>query len=82
MASALAECSIVRCPAFRKYSMAFSVSPASAKMIGHHLGLRFDRVAESRHQGVGNPTVKLLALTPHHSGIGGILDQRMLEDVG
>ena len=56
--------------------------PGLRKMIGDQLGLRFDRLGESRHQGIGNPTVELLALTPHHSGISRILDQCMLEDVG
>ena len=52
------------------------------EVIGHQLGLRFDRVAEFQHQDISNPTVELLALTPHHRGIGGIPDQRMLEHIG
>ena len=53
-----------------------------SEVIGHQLGLRFDRVAEFRPQGIGNPIVELLALTPHHIGISGILEQRMLEHIG
>ncbi len=52
------------------------------EVIGHQLGLHFDRLGKSLHQGVSNPTVKLLALAPHHSGIGRILNQRMFEEVG
>ena len=33
-------------------------------------------------QGIGNPIVELLALTPHHIGISGILEQLMLEHIG
>ena len=44
--------------------------------------LRFDRLGKSVHQGINNPTVKLLALASHHSGIGRILNQYMLEEVG
>src|SRR5262245_17718828 len=51
-------------------------------MMRHQLGLRFDRLGEPRNEGIGNPTVKLLALAAHHSGVGRILNQRMLEDVG
>jgi hypothetical protein len=48
----------------------------------HQLGLRFDRLREPLHEGIGNATVKLLALAPHHSGVGRILNQRMPENVG
>src|SRR5215813_11800152 len=51
------------------------------EVIRHQLGLGFDRLGKSSHQGVNNSTVKLLALAPHHSGIGCILNQRMLEEV-
>ena len=36
---------------------------------------------ESRHKGIGNPTVELLALAPHHRGVGRLLHQRMFENV-
>src|SRR5262245_65896280 len=51
------------------------------EVIRHQLGLRFDRLGKSFQQGISYPTVKLLALAPHHSGIGCILNQRMLEEV-
>src|SRR6201993_3300032 len=47
----------------------------------HQLGLRFASLGESHLEGIGNPTVKLLTRTPHHRGIGCILNQRMFEDV-
>src|SRR6476660_8958505 len=47
----------------------------------HQLGLRFDRLGEPLHEGIRNATVKLLAPAPHHSGVGRILNQRMLEEV-
>src|SRR5215510_7184955 len=50
--------------------------------MGHELGLCFDRLRKSLRQRISNPTVELLALAPHHSGIRRILNQRMLEDVG
>src|SRR5262249_29697965 len=49
--------------------------------MGHELGLCFDCLRKSQRQRIGNPTVELLALAPHHSGIGRILNQCMLEDV-
>src|SRR5262249_61115810 len=49
--------------------------------MGHELGLCFDRLRKSLRQRISNPTVELLAFAPHHSGIGRILNQRMLEDV-
>src|SRR5262249_625100 len=42
----------------------------------------FDCLLEPRQEGIGDATVKLLTLAPHHSGVGRILNQRMLEDVG
>src|SRR5207244_12100601 len=51
-------------------------------MMRHQLRLRFDCLGELRDQGIGNTTVKLLAPAPHHSCVGRILNQRMLEDVG
>src|SRR5262245_42068719 len=56
--------------------------PRLPEMMRHQLGLRFHCLGEPRHEGIGNATVKLLTLVPHHSGVGCILNQRMLEDVG
>src|SRR5262249_44714325 len=55
--------------------------PGLPKMMRHQLGLRFDRLREPCHEGIGNATVKLLTLASHHGGVGRILNQRMLEDV-
>src|SRR5262249_31702942 len=55
--------------------------PRLSEVMGHELGLCFDRLRKSLRQRISNPTVELLALAPHHSGIGRILSQRMLEDV-
>src|SRR5262245_61021324 len=55
--------------------------PRLPEMMRHQLGLRFDCLGEPLHEGIGNATVKLLALAPHHSGVGRILNQRMLEDI-
>ena len=49
--------------------------------MGHELELCFDRLRKSLRQRIGNPTVELLAPAAHHSGIGRILNQCMLEDV-
>src|SRR5215831_12874878 len=51
------------------------------EVMRHQLGLRFDHLGKPLHEGVGNPTVKLLTLASHHRGIGCILNQRMFEDV-
>ena len=55
--------------------------PRLSEVMGDQLGLRFDRLGERLHKGIGNPTVKLLALAPHHSGVGRIPNQCMSEDV-
>ena len=49
--------------------------------MGHELELCFDRLRKSLRQRIGNPTVELLALAAHHSGIGRILNQGMFKDV-
>src|SRR5262249_33608229 len=49
--------------------------------MGNQLGLRFDGLGEPLDDGIGNAAVKLLALAPYHSGIGRILNQRVLENV-
>jgi hypothetical protein len=81
MASAFAEHSIARRPAFRQYSTALSVSARLPEMMRHQLGLRSHCLGEPRHEGIGYATVKLLALAPH-SGVARILNQRMPENVG
>ena len=69
-------------PSFSQILNGLLAESGPRKVVRYQLGLRLNRLGKSCHQDIGNPAMELFTLATHQTGIGRILDQRMLEAVG
>ena len=80
-ASAGADCAKAACPARHQYSMALSMKPGFGAVVGEDLGPRGGEVGEPLLQDLRHPRVQLLPPAFQQARVGGLLHQRVLEDV-